>query len=306
MSNKISKFYLVLCWAFFIAKLTIFPVYGEYSPAFSYLDKFVHIFLFLVLTLLLINFLKELSNKYWLIVIIGFFISSFYIYLIEYCQLFIEGRFSSPFDFAAGILGGLLAIFLVYWIYYRQPKLLLHICCVGCGVYISRRLKKRFRIILYFYNPNIYPVSEYNKRLAEAKKISKKLKLNLTIEKYEHDLWLRRVHGHEKDQERGARCLICYKDRLRKTAEMAAEKNYNYFATTLTTSPHKDAQAISKIGRELEKKYDIKFLDKDFKKQDGFKKSVQLSKELGLYRQNYCGCELGHQRVGNREQGTGD
>ena len=145
--KKIAKFYLVLCWAFFIVKLTSFPAQGEYAPAFSYLDKFVHVFLFFVLTSLLINILKDLFNKYWLIGIISFFISSSYSYLIEYCQLFIEGRFSSFFDLTAGIFGGLLAVFIAYELYYRQPKLLLHICCVGCGVYISQILKKRFKII---------------------------------------------------------------------------------------------------------------------------------------------------------------
>ncbi len=301
--KKIAKFYLVLCWAFFIVKLTSFPAQGEYAPAFSYLDKFVHVFLFFVLTSLLINILKDLFNKYWLIGIISFFISSSYSYLIEYCQLFIEGRFSSFFDLTAGIFGGLLAVFIAYELYYRQPKLLLHICCVGCGVYISQILKKRFKITLYFYNPNIYPASEYDKRLAETKIISKKLNLNLIIGKYEHNLWLKRIQGHEKDRERGGRCLICYRERLEKTIGTAKKKGYDYFSTTLTTSPHKDAQAISKIGRQLEKKYKVKFLDQDFKKQDGFKKSVWLSKRLGLYRQNYCGCEFSG-ILENKEQGT--
>ena len=114
----------------------------------------------------------------------------------------------------------------------------------------------------------------------------------MIVGKYNHSSWLKLIKGYEKDSEKGERCLICYQDRLEKTARLVKEKNYDYFSTTLTTSPYKDAEAINKIGAELEKKYKVKFLDKDFKKQDGFKKSAKLSKELGLYRQNYCGCEF--------------
>lgn len=294
--RKVSNVYIVLCWTFFIIKLTSFPAYEEYDPVFSYLDKFAHVFLFFVFALLLFNVLKDLFNKYWIIGIISFFVSSFYAYLVEYCQIFIQGRFFSIYDFIAGMSGGLLAVFIIYILYYRQPKLLLHICCVGCGVYISKILKKKFRVILYFYNPNIYPKNEYDKRLKETRRIAKKLKLDLIVGKYNHSSWLKLIKGYEKDPEKGERCLICYQDRLEKTAETAKEKGYNYFSTTLTISPHKDAKAISEIGRELKKRYKVKFLDKDFKKQDGFKKSVELSKRLGLYRQNYCGCEFSKSR----------
>jgi epoxyqueuosine reductase len=173
-----------------------------------------------------------------------------------------------------------------------KPKLLLHICCVGCGVYISGLLKRAYEVRLFFYNPNIWPEEEYKIRLAEAEKIAKQHDLKIIIGEHDHLAWLEAVSGHETDSERGERCLICYKYRLEKTAAMAKEEKCDYFSTTLTMSPHKNAEAINKIGAELSVKYGVNFLIADFKKQDGFKKSSALSRELGLYRQNYCGCEF--------------
>ncbi len=180
----------------------------------------------------------------------------------------------------------------------KTEKLLLHICCMGCGAHIAGELKKNFRVTLFFYNPNIFPENEYNKRLGEAKKIAKKFNLKLIIGKYKHNEWLELIKGNEREPEKGKRCIICYHERLKETAVKAKEIGSDYFTTTLTISPRKDARAISEIGNGLADKYDIKFLDKDFKKQDGFKKTCELSRELGLYRQNYCGCEFS--RSGNK------
>jgi len=173
-----------------------------------------------------------------------------------------------------------------------KSKLLLHICCAGCGVYVSQLLKKTYIVTLYYYNPNIFPQSEYEKRLAEVKDIAHKFKLDLIVGNYDHDKWLEKIKDHENDPERGGRCLICYSDRLASTAKLAQKSKFDLFTTTLTVSPHKDALAINKIGNDLSLKYEVKFLDRDFKKQDGFKKSVEWSKKLDLYRQNYCGCEF--------------
>ncbi|MCK5211445.1 epoxyqueuosine reductase QueH [Candidatus Parcubacteria bacterium] len=174
----------------------------------------------------------------------------------------------------------------------RKSKLLLHICCVGCGVAIMKELKGDYQLTLYFYNPNIFPKEEYNKRLMEAKRIASELGLDLIAEDYNHKSWLKLVRGYEKDPERGERCRICYKDRLKQTAAKAKELGFDSFTTTLTVSPHKDAKAIITLGNDLVNKYSLKFLDQDFKKQDGFKKACALSKELNLYRQEYCGCEF--------------
>ncbi len=173
-----------------------------------------------------------------------------------------------------------------------KPKLLLHICCAGCGAHISETLKSDYQVALYFYNPNIFPEDEYNKRLEEAKKIADEFWLDLIIGGYGHKGWLKEINGLEKEPEKGKRCYVCYKLRIEETAKIAKAKDYDFFSTTLTISPHKDAGAISAIGRELARKHNIDFLDKDFKKQEGFKKSCELSRKLGLYRQNYCGCEF--------------
>ena len=174
----------------------------------------------------------------------------------------------------------------------KKPKLLLHICCVGCGVYVSQILQRDYDVKLFFYNPNIWPREEYKKRLDEAEKIAKQYDLELIKGEYDHDKWLETVQGHENDKEKGERCLICYEFRLKAAAAMAKKLDCQYFTTTLTTSPHKDALAVNKIGEQAAAKNDLKFLSQDFKKHDGFKKSSALSRELGLYRQNYCGCEF--------------
>ena len=173
----------------------------------------------------------------------------------------------------------------------NKPKLLLHICCVGCGVYASQLLKQDYDVMLFFYNPNIWPEEEYKRRMAEAEKIVEKFNFKLIKGKYEYDKWLEAVRGHEGDPEKGERCLICYKFRLDAAVAMAKKLNCEYLTTTLTASPHKNAVAINEIGEQAAAQYEIKFLNQDFKKQDGFKKSSALSRELGLYRQNYCGCE---------------
>ncbi|MFH1522643.1 MAG: epoxyqueuosine reductase QueH [Patescibacteria group bacterium] len=290
--QKLAKIYLILCWIFFIFKITSFPVEEGVEFGFSFFDKFVHLFLFAVLTYLLLNILKELLSTYWLAIFISALCSSIYAMAIEYHQLFVPGRFTSEYDFLAGVLGSVLVVVFVYFLKPRKSKLLLHVCCAGCGVYIAKDLQKEYEVILYFYNPNIYSAREYDKRLKEANKIARKFRLKLTIGKYDHKEWLNKIKGHEKNLERGERCRICYRDRLESAAHMAKKERFNYFTSTLTISPHKDAKAISEIGKKLETKYGVKFYDKDFKKQNGFKKSVELSKELGLYRQEYCGCEF--------------
>lgn len=295
MDKKIAKFYLVLCWTFLIFKLISFPVYTKQELGYSFFDKIVHLFLFAVLTYLLVNLFKEFFKKNWPVLAASVLTSVSYSLLAEYIQTFVPGRDSSTADFSAGAAGALAAVLFVK--YFSRPKLLLHICCVGCGVYISKILKKDYRVTLFFYNPNIWPESEYQKRLNEAEKVAKKFRLKLITGKYDHEGWLQKIKGHEHDPERGERCRICYQDRLQKTAHLAKRKNFRYFATTLTTSPHKDAKIISEIGKSLERKQGIKFLDKDFKKQDGFKKSVAVSRELGLYRQNYCGCEYSRNKL---------
>lgn len=178
----------------------------------------------------------------------------------------------------------------------EKPKILLHICCAACGAYVGQLLQENYSVTLFYYNPNIYPESEYNLRQSEVNKIALKYDLPLIIENYNHHDWLKKISGFELEPEKGERCLICYSDRLQKTAETAKRNNFDNFTTTLTVSPHKIAQAIISIGQNLGAQYGIKFLDLDFKKKDGFKKAGILSQELNLYRQNYCGCEYSRKK----------
>lgn len=174
----------------------------------------------------------------------------------------------------------------------KKPKLLLHICCAGCGAYVASALKEEYDLALYFFNPNIFPENEYAIRLKEVKRVAVKFGLEYFFGSYDHGQWLGEIVGYEKEPERGARCRICYRQRLTDTASLAREKGFSYFASTLSVSPHKDSALISSIGNELQSQFGIIFLDKDFKKRDGYKKSLALSRELDLYRQNYCGCEF--------------
>lgn len=176
----------------------------------------------------------------------------------------------------------------------RIPRLILHACCAPCSSYVLEYLSQYFDITLYFYNPNITEKEEYYKRFNELKKLIEimplKRKVKLIDGGYEDELFFKSTIGLENEPERGARCNVCFRLRLEKTAKLAKELNADYFCTTLTISPHKNAALINSIGEELFKKYDVKFLPSDFKKNEGFKRSTELCRIYGLYRQNYCGC----------------
>ncbi len=174
------------------------------------------------------------------------------------------------------------------------PKLLLHSCCAPCSSYVLEYLSQCFSITVFFYNPNIHPEQEYKKRLNEQKRFIEqfpvKNKVNFIEGKYEPNLFFQEVKGLEQEKEGGSRCLKCFYLRLEKTAQKANELNFTYFTTTLTISPHKNAKAINQIGNEIANKYHLNFLFSDFKKRDGFKRSIVLSNQYHLYRQSYCGC----------------
>ncbi len=169
-----------------------------------------------------------------------------------------------------------------------KPKLLLHVCCAPCSTACLKRLIEYFDVTLYFYNPNIDILDEYNLRAEQFKKFD----CNVVIEKYNHDEFLSKVKGLENELEGGNRCPVCFKLRLEKTFEYAKLHNFDYVTTSLTISPHKDSQVINKIGGILQDNYKINYLFSDFKKKDGYLKSIKFSKEFNLYRQNYCGCEF--------------
>ena len=179
----------------------------------------------------------------------------------------------------------------------NKKKLLLHSCCAPCSSHVITYLKDYFDITIYYYNPNIEPKVEYEKRKKEQIKLINILKdegfkIDYIDCHYENEEFLKSSIGLEKEPEGGARCFKCFYLRLLKTAKKAKELNYDFFGTTLTVSPHKNTNKINEIGLSLEKEYNIKFLISDFKKEDGYKKSIMLSKKYNLYRQNYCGCHF--------------
>lgn len=176
----------------------------------------------------------------------------------------------------------------------KLPTLLLHSCCGPCSSYVLEYLNKYFKITILYYNPNIYPYDEYKKRLDEQVRLINELnvenKISILECSYDNNEYENVIKGLENEKEGGSRCHKCYELRLEKTAKLAKENNFDYFSTTLTVSPYKNAQVLNEIGSKLEKKYNVKYLYSDFKKKNGYKRSIELSKIYNLYRQNYCGC----------------
>jgi len=173
-------------------------------------------------------------------------------------------------------------------------KILLHSCCAPCSSYVITFLSNYFDITILYYNPNIFPKEEYEKRKQEQIKLIKTLntknKLNFLDCDYDNNIYEQSIKGLENAPEGGNRCHICFNLRLEKTARLAKEHKYDYFCSTLTVSPHKNSKIINEIGENISKQYQIKWLYSDFKKDEGFKKSIELSKKYELYRQDYCGC----------------
>ena len=169
-----------------------------------------------------------------------------------------------------------------------KKTLLLHSCCAPCSSYVITYLKDYFDITILYYNPNIEPIEEYNKRKEEQIRLCKLFNIKVLDCDYDNDLFHETVLGLEKCKEGGSRCFKCYELRLRKTASLAS--NYDFFGTTLTVSPFKNSNKLNEIGLSLEKEYNVKYLVSDFKKKEGYKKSIILSREYNLYRQDFCGC----------------
>lgn len=172
--------------------------------------------------------------------------------------------------------------------------MLLHSCCGPCSTSVIDRLKEEYDLTIFYYNPNIYPREEYQKRLAEQQKYVSLIGLDIVVVdgKYDDNAdFENHCVGLENEKEGGARCSVCFAYRLDKTAQYAKQNGYDIFATTLTVSPHKNAKVINDIGLKIAQKYNIEYLVADFKKQDGYLKSIRLSQKYSLYRQNYCGCK---------------
>ena len=183
----------------------------------------------------------------------------------------------------------------------RVPSLMIHSCCAPCSSYVLEYLSEYFKITIFYYNPNIYPESEYTKRILEQQKLIRDMKFRYPVSflagKYDKEKFYEMAAGMEDLKEGGARCMKCYELRLTETARQAVAGEFDYFTTTLSISPMKNAQKLNEIGVRVGEEYGVKYLVSDFKKKNGYKRSIELSKEYGLYRQDYCGCEFSMRRA---------
>ena len=176
----------------------------------------------------------------------------------------------------------------------RVPKLLLHSCCAPCSSYTLEYLSKYFEITLFYYNPNISPEEEFVKRTEELRRLLAEMPMShpvsLIVGEYDPREFYDAVKGLEQEPEGGERCFVCYRLRLEKTARLASELGFEYFTTTLSISPYKNAEKLNEITSELGEIYKVRALPADLKKRGGYKRSIELSKQYSLYRQDYCGC----------------
>lgn len=176
----------------------------------------------------------------------------------------------------------------------EKKTLLLHSCCAPCSSYVLEYLSRYFYITVFYYNPNIYPPKEYDTRMEEQKRLVSQMPVLLPVRvveaDYEPELFFEMARGMERIPEGGERCFLCYEMRMRKAAAYAADQGFDYFTTTLSISPLKNAGKLNEIGLKLAKETGVPYLVSDFKKKNGYKRSIELSAEYGLYRQNYCGC----------------
>ena len=188
-----------------------------------------------------------------------------------------------------------------------RPRLMLQGCCGPCSSYVLEYLTQYFEVTLLYYNPNIRPEAEYDKRLDALRQLLERMPLASPVKLLEPgwrgEEFMDAVRGLEEEPEGGARCAVCFQLRLAETARLAAEGDYDFFGTTLTVSPHKDAQLLNDLGFALEREYKVRWLPSDFKKRNGYLRSIQLSKAYGIYRQEYCGCGLPEaiDKTGSRE-----
>lgn len=188
----------------------------------------------------------------------------------------------------------------------KVPRLLLHSCCAPCSSYVLEYLSEYFEITVLYYNPNIFPEGEYAKRIVEQQTLIYDMRVKHPISfvagNYDREKFFAMAKGLEREREGGERCFRCYRLRMEETAKLAKEGEFDYFTTTLSISPMKNAEKLNEIGNEIAKEYGVSYLQSDFKKKNGYKRSIELSKEYGLYRQDYCGCEFSFRNLDKREE----
>jgi epoxyqueuosine reductase len=292
--------FIFICWLAGIFTLMLTPLPPPLEPIrkITYYDKVAHLIFFGVLTYLMMAIgLKLRRFRLWTIGLTATSIAVSLALLAEHLQGFIPGREPSFLDLLAGTIGMALAWPVAIAFHYRpKRKLLLHVCCAPCATAVKEVLEKGYDIEFFFFNPNIHPKKENEKRFKEVKKLAKRFGIKLRKKEGDHKDWLLAVAGHENDEEGGERCEKCFLYRLRETASFSKNLGLSIFTTTLSISPHKNTEKINQSGREAGELSGLEFLEADFKQNNGFARSVELSKKMGLYRQKYCGCEFSIKR----------
>lgn len=189
----------------------------------------------------------------------------------------------------------------------QVPRLLLHSCCAPCSSYVLEYLSEFFEITVFYYNPNIFPENEYTKRILEQQQLIRDMKFKHPVTflagNYDRERFFEMAKGMELLKEGGERCFRCYELRLRETARIAKDAEFDYFTTTLSISPMKNAEKLNEIGKVIGEQYGVAYLQSDFKKKNGYKRSIELSNIHGLYRQDYCGCEFSYRDRQNQKEG---
>lgn len=189
----------------------------------------------------------------------------------------------------------------------KEPELLLHVCCAPCSSYVLEYLSNFFRITLFFYNPNIAPKEEFDKRVMELKRFVREFPMKhpvrVEVGEYRPEEFFAMAEGLEQEPEGGSRCYRCYEQRLKRTAEKCRQEGYDYFTTTLSISPYKNAEWLNEIGERQGEFHGVNYLISDFKKKNGYRRSIELSNQYQLYRQDYCGCVFSKAERERRKQG---
>jgi predicted adenine nucleotide alpha hydrolase (AANH) superfamily ATPase len=294
--KKYLIIFILICWISGVLALLWFPTVPvpHAVSRFTFYDKAAHLVFFGVMTYLLIAAgIAWDKFKFRSLAVFSFTAVSLINLLGEYVQGYIPGRDPSYLDFLAGLIGVMLAIPLAYMLHYPpRQKILLHVCCAPCAVAVAEILAAGYKLELYFFNPNIHPEKEYKKRLAEVEKLARSFGVKLIIGKYDHTGWREAIQCHEESCEGGSRCELCFAHRLQSVADLSSRRNIPLYGTTLTISPHKNSYLVNKIGSVIAAATGQKFLTRDFKENNGWQRSLILSKKFGFYRQKYCGCEF--------------
>jgi predicted adenine nucleotide alpha hydrolase (AANH) superfamily ATPase/VanZ family protein len=293
-NNSFGQALLLGLWITFICWCLETPLQPNLLPANlpAGTDILPHFLLFVVLGWLSWRWFSSWLFRRTTRFSLALFLTTLFALITEIVQLSVPTRGFSWTDWAVDVCGIVTALLVIYWLYERKPALLMHLCCGPCAASAVLGLKKDYYPVLLFANSNIDTKLEFKKRWLAAKRLAAYYQVPLLKVDYRHDAWLQKIAGHETAPERGSRCLICYRQRLEEAAQVAKRYGLPLFTTSLTTSPHKNRPAIMAIAQAVASEQAVDYLNKNFGEGSGYQESIKVSKEIGLYRQNYCGCEF--------------